>query len=273
MMKSTLPPPARLIMLVLADAADAESAAIPEQFTPSLSELAQYSGLNRATVARHLNDLEASGWVVRVRPDVADARANGAKTCYRLAIGSGRTVPPPVVVENNQEGSRTGRLVAQNDQQGSRTQRLPVVAENDNGSRTVRPNKNSLTESSTHPSPLFPSAATTPPRPRTKRGTRIPENFTVTKPMVAWAEANTPDVDGRTETERFVDYWTAKAGASATKVDWVATWRNWLRTAQDRLNERKPRRSNLALASGSDIGSDDFWDRAEKRAQLKEQGQ
>ena len=27
----------------------------------------------------------------------------------------------------------------------------------------------------------------------------------------------------------FHDYWTAKAGANACKLDWLATWRNWCR--------------------------------------------
>lgn len=51
--------------------------------------------------------------------------------------------------------------------------------------------------------------------------------------MVAWARENTPDVDGRAQTEVFVDYWRAKAGAGGTKLDWPATWRNWMRRAQE----------------------------------------
>ena len=30
----------------------------------------------------------------------------------------------------------------------------------------------------------------------------------------------------------FRDYWTAKSGQDATKFDWLATWRNWLRNSQ-----------------------------------------
>lgn len=75
-------------------------------------------------------------------------------------------------------------------------------------------------------------------RPRespTTRGTRLPVDFHVTPDMVAWAREKTPGVDGRRETERFIDYWSAKTGKDATKRDWVATWRNWMRTAHDRL--------------------------------------
>jgi len=33
------------------------------------------------------------------------------------------------------------------------------------------------------------------------------------------------------ESDKFRDYWTAKAGRNATKLDWAATWRNWMRNA------------------------------------------
>jgi hypothetical protein len=67
----------------------------------------------------------------------------------------------------------------------------------------------------------------------TKRGTRIPDDFTVTPAMVAWARERCPHVDGRRETEKFINHWRSKPGANATKLDWVATWRNWMLTAAD----------------------------------------
>lgn len=90
--------------------------------------------------------------------------------------------------------------------------------------------------SSTHnpqPSTLVPP----PPAARAdarKRGTRLPDDFTVTPEMVAWARENTPGVNGSYETAKFVDYWRAKAGRDATKTDWVGTWRNWMRKASER---------------------------------------
>lgn len=68
----------------------------------------------------------------------------------------------------------------------------------------------------------------------TARGTRLPDSFAVTPEMVAWAQANTPGVDGRRETERFRDHWAAATGRNATKRDWIAAWRNWMRSAADR---------------------------------------
>lgn len=71
-----------------------------------------------------------------------------------------------------------------------------------------------------------------------KRGTRIPDDFAVTPEMVAWAVENCPGLDGRTETEKFVNYWRSKTGKDATKLDWEATWRNWLLNARDRFGTR-----------------------------------
>ena len=53
--------------------------------------------------------------------------------------------------------------------------------------------------------------------------------------MVAWARKEVPNVDGRTETEKFMDHWKAASGATSRKKDWVAAWRNWMRNADERL--------------------------------------
>ena len=43
------------------------------------------------------------------------------------------------------------------------------------------------------------------------------------------------------ELERFRDYWKAKTGKDATKIDWNATWRNWIRNARPSApNSRSP---------------------------------
>lgn len=108
---------------------------------------------------------------------------------------------------------------------------------------------------------LFEQPPASPPsmnleKPKTQRrkGTRIPEHFQVTADMVAWATENTPGVDGRYETAKFCDYWRAKSGTGATKLDWVATWRNWMRTAQDRV-----RGSQFAPAARNGVGDTQAW--------------
>lgn len=69
-----------------------------------------------------------------------------------------------------------------------------------------------------------------------KRASRLPEDFQVTAEMVAWAGKNAPNVDGRLETQKFCNYWHAKSGKDATKLDWIRTWKNWMLTAEERAS-------------------------------------
>lgn len=86
------------------------------------------------------------------------------------------------------------------------------------------------------------SVGTSVGRAAKNRGTRIPEDFAPTLAMIKWAKERAPHVNGRLETEKFINYWTAKSGQSATKVDWVATWRNWFLEAEERT--ARPGRSS-----------------------------
>lgn len=61
-----------------------------------------------------------------------------------------------------------------------------------------------------------------------KRGSRIPADFSISPEMRSWALANKlPNPDDHIC--EFVDYWTAKPGIAGYKLDWQATFRNWLR--------------------------------------------
>lgn len=62
------------------------------------------------------------------------------------------------------------------------------------------------------------------------RPSRLPADFTISKEMREWAHSEVPGFDTVAETKVFVDYWSSKA-TNATKTDWVATWRNWMRKA------------------------------------------
>ena len=73
-----------------------------------------------------------------------------------------------------------------------------------------------------------------------KAATRLPDDWVLPKAWGDWALHDRPDMtadDVRKEAEVFADYWHAKAGADAKKLDWQATWRNWVR----RCDGPKPR--------------------------------
>lgn len=65
-----------------------------------------------------------------------------------------------------------------------------------------------------------------------KRGTRIPEEFMPEQSVIDAMKVECPNVNFQTEHRKFVDYWASKAGQAAVKLDWDATWRNWIRNAR-----------------------------------------
>jgi uncharacterized protein YdaU (DUF1376 family) len=72
------------------------------------------------------------------------------------------------------------------------------------------------------------------PRKRvTKTGTRLPETWTLPKTWGEWAvDGGWPETVIRSEADKFRDYWIGKSGKDATKADWFATWRNWMRNSK-----------------------------------------
>lgn len=79
------------------------------------------------------------------------------------------------------------------------------------------------------PTPVFEA----PPVGKAK-AKRLSPDWQLPKPWGEWAlDAMTWDAATvRLEAEKFKDYWTAKSGKDATKLDWEATWRNWCRSAR-----------------------------------------
>ncbi|MEE2041258.1 hypothetical protein Q8791_28940 [Nocardiopsis sp. CT-R113] len=75
---------------------------------------------------------------------------------------------------------------------------------------------------------------TDPDKPKAApRGTRIPDDFEITDAMRTWASKSAPSC-GWSDHESFVDYWRGVPGARGRKLDWVATWRNWMRREHQR---------------------------------------
>lgn len=78
-----------------------------------------------------------------------------------------------------------------------------------------------------------------PPSPTAPgRGRRLPEHFEVTDAMADWVAETLPGLNVITETAKFCDYWLAVPGAKGRKLDWEATWRNWMRKASEYARPR-----------------------------------
>ena len=93
------------------------------------------------------------------------------------------------------------------------------------------------------------AAVAKPAKSRSKRATRLPDDWYLPRSWGEWAMQQGMTAEAiRLEAEKFADYWHSKAGQGATKLDWQATWRNWIRRAseQGRANAARPRRSTAA---------------------------
>lgn len=67
-----------------------------------------------------------------------------------------------------------------------------------------------------------------------KVGKRLHDDWRLSRPLGAWAvEQGLSETEVRSEADRFRDYWIARPGKEGVKLDWDATWRNWVRKALD----------------------------------------
>lgn len=67
------------------------------------------------------------------------------------------------------------------------------------------------------------------------RGTRLAADWQLPRTWGEWTLGEFPRLSAeqvRQEGDRFHDYWIAKSGKDAAKLDWAATWRNWCRNSK-----------------------------------------
>lgn len=75
---------------------------------------------------------------------------------------------------------------------------------------------------------------------RRRRATRIPDGIPNADDHDFARSIGMTEEQIRYATDQFRDYWTAKPGQAATKLDWHATWRSWCRRDHADPAKRKP---------------------------------
>ena len=75
-----------------------------------------------------------------------------------------------------------------------------------------------------------------------KRGTRLDPAWIPSPESRAKILAESPTLDLKREHEKFADYWTGIPGQKGVKLDWDATWRNWMRRAAESARPSRPTR-------------------------------
>jgi uncharacterized protein YdaU (DUF1376 family) len=95
------------------------------------------------------------------------------------------------------------------------------------------PNKSKASVSTPTPTPIsIPTPTTTSHLDKASRGSRLSVDWKLPKAWGEWALAEFTQLSAgkiRSISAVFRDYWIAQPGQKGVKVDWEATWRNWVR--------------------------------------------
>jgi DNA-binding IscR family transcriptional regulator len=186
-------PAAKLVLLKLADHANEEG-----ECWPSQSRIAADCGIPRETVNRVMKALvEAS--LIRV-----EHRTNGTgKLANRYFLLCDVKSHPDVISDHTPCDVRSHKP-------------------------SIEPSRKEET-----------TAIAVAKKPAAARGTRwpsgegtYPEGKTVPLEWLKEGREWRPDLDMSNQSYLFEDYWVAKPGPNALKLDWRATWRNWVRNAK-----------------------------------------
>ena len=185
---------AKITLLALANYANEAGEAYPSQ-----KAMAEKTCLCERAIRTHLVTLEGLGIISRV----ARTRSNGSFTSdlFKLHIGAKaqRQILPAA-------DSAVGR--------NCQTQRqiLPQPAADSAG-----------------PEPSLTTTITKSNQKNNAPATRLPKDWMPSADDVRFCRTERPDLNVKTLADGFRDYWIAVAGAKGKKLDWPATWRNWVR--------------------------------------------
>lgn len=100
---------------------------------------------------------------------------------------------------------------------------------------------------------------------RPSRGTRIePEWLPSEADRLLAKQEGFSENEVNREALRFRDYWKGRAGSGGVKLDWPATWRNWIRTSAEKLGKTPSAAGSASELAGfyAKFGSEeqDAWD-------------
>jgi hypothetical protein len=193
---------ARHVLLCLSNYADQDGKAA----FPSTAKLEKDTGLSESTIRRKLDSLEALGMIAKGNQAIVAAyidRADKRPICYDIQMKKpGVTVNPR---------SERGVMVTATGCHGDADGVSPC---NERGV-TVTPN--------TSPNPSI------NPLKAEARASRLPADWIPSHSEIAFCQTERPDLNPGDVASQFRDYWIAQPGSKGRKLDWSATWRNWVR--------------------------------------------
>ena len=96
-----------------------------------------------------------------------------------------------------------------------------------------------------NPTPSSSSSSTSSKSRAQSRGTRLPADWVPAEDQISFCKLERPDLNPKAVVDRFKDFWVAQPGSKGVKLDWDATWRNWVRS-EKAVGSSKAAASNSA---------------------------
>ena len=90
--------------------------------------------------------------------------------------------------------------------------------------RRIKAKQRPLNDRSTNHKPI------TNNQDKNKRGSRLAQDLFFPKEWCDFLVEQRPELNAQKTFDQFKDYWIAQAGQKGVKLDWFATWRNWVRS-------------------------------------------
>ncbi len=197
-------------------------------------------GASPSTAKRAVQDLKAAGLLRVIKRGFDNQNGRSCAPIYRI-----ETLSEQVTQVTQSPTTRTGHSddpVAPTEQVTQVTQSTPPSERVKTGGRTgqIDDRTGQNGDRTGHPGDLLngsTNGSTNGPTnqrgPRTT-GTRLPDGWQPPPDVVAHMRSNHPHIDLDYELDKFRDHWTDQPGAKGRKVDWIGTYRNWIRRAAER---------------------------------------
>ncbi|MBJ2228523.1 YdaU family protein [Pseudomonas simiae] len=184
--------------------------------------------------ARSAEEVTAVTFVLSKFFDLVDGRYVQARIQDEINSYHAMALKNKEIAENREEAKRTKRA----QQDTLRAQNVNEPAPNQEPLTTNQEPKDQdqkICAASAAPAQAEDSKVTPDPvQPKASKGTRLAKDWTLPEAWSTWAlearaDLGVPGIE--LEVEKFRDHWHAATGSKATKADWLATWRNWIRNA------------------------------------------
>ncbi|WP_425412328.1 helix-turn-helix domain-containing protein [Leisingera methylohalidivorans] len=201
----------RLIMLALADHADDEG-----RCYPSIPRLCQRTGLGERAVQTNIRKLQAQGYV-----EIIPGAGRNGSNLYFVRPTPAPDAPPQEM--HPAPDAPPQEMHPAPDAPPPRTK------------CTSTPAPDAPKPSGTIIEPSVPPVGPPPKKPgkARSRGTRLPDDWVLPRGWREWAiSEGWAENTIRLEAEKFQDYWRSAPGQKGVKLDWQATWRNWMRNSK-----------------------------------------